>query len=245
MWKVLLKIFAGCLLTAIVASIFSTIVPWVVLFVMSMLDQEPSPVTLIIISAVTAAVVSVFWLIGASTIKWFNWMFCGDDACVKHPPHAVIGMPLVLIAPLALGGCSTWLGWTNYEYIVSVITDTQNFLYCTLLFLFPALTVSQICCVFAVAIHYGIWQICPHCGRMFCIEHHLTDNCNVTEIKYKTKTRKETVGSISYKGKKLADIEGDVTRVRKETTNTEYDDYTGYCVHCGHKHRKGSKISIS
>lgn len=242
--KILFKIFAGCLLTAVVATIVSVILPWAVLFVMSMIGKEPAPITLIIVAAATSAVVSAFWLIGASAIKWFNWMFCGEKACVKHPPHAAIGMPLVIFAPLALGGCAAWLGWTYYGEIVSVIESSQNFHYFTLLFLPPALTVSQICCLFAVAIHYGVWQICPRCGRMFCIGHSLTEYRDVTDTKYKKKTRKEKVGSISYKGKKIADVEANVTRIQKETTNTEYEDFKGYCTHCGREHRKGSKISI-
>lgn len=75
---------------------------------------------------------------------------------------------------------------------------------------------------------------CSSCGHMFCnIKGSAAGSRSQTYTQGKTETRREQVGSLSYRGEKIADVYGDVhshsyREVKKTTTRYNYD-----CRWCG------------
>ncbi len=260
MIRIFFKNLFRSILTSIIVAIVTIIVTIIITAAAELIGEmiatlqnkpdtfEITPLANVIIDSIVAAVASFLWFsIGMVTGEWF---FSGVNDCVKRPPHAFFGVLMLLIIPVLIGGASAYMMYTGYGKLISAMeaaTQRDEFLniYLLLFELFPAVTVSQVMYFFAMLIHYKGCQICKKCGRMFCISYGYTGHSTYKETKYKTKTSKETVGSISAGGTKIADVTANVTRGHYETTTTSTDHYKGRCIRCGDDSYSNSTTTYS
>lgn len=241
MVKIFFKNFFRSLLTSLVIAIVGGIVSIIITLLAAFIGEiteafEVTPTAILVITIIVAAVASFLWFAIASVSG--EWFFSGEEDYVDKPPHAVVGILLLLLINVLIGGAAVYMMISGYERLITLIeaaSQKQQFLnpYLLLFVLFPTVAVSQVMYFFAIMIHYGSWQICFKCGRMFCISYSYTGYHSSQKTKYKTKTRKEKIGSVSAGGVKIADVSANVTRGHYETTTADVTHYNGRCVRCG------------
>ncbi len=233
MAKIFFKNLGISLLTTIVVMLIAGFIcMFVILISQELLRIEMSVLAIMITDGILSLVVSVVWLGVAAGLNW-DWFYSGEDDCCKKPPHLIVGFLLLLLIPLIFGGTSALMAYTGYEKLVSAvkISDNYNFL----LLLFPAVTVSQLSHFIVKIYHYGAWQMCWHCGRMFCFDYHYTGSKSWDETSYKTYKTKENVGSIYAGDRKIMDVKGNVSHGYRETWHYNQSSYTGVCRRCNNE----------
>lgn len=200
---------------------------------LSIIDLSVS--ALMIIDGILAVIVSGIWFL----VAWrWDWFFSGKDDHCEHPPFAIFGFLLFLIIFLLFGGVAVYCSVTGYDKLVAAVVKDEDYKFLTVLF--PGVAASQACYFLIMIVHYGKWQMCWQCGRMFCFEYVCTGSREWDIVKYKTSTSKENVGSISIGDRKIMDVSANVTRGHYETTHLQSSDYEGSCRHCGNSISRSS-----
>lgn len=247
MFKIFLKNFFRALLTAVVVALVAGVLTIIITVVAELVGEmvaelqkkadtfEVTAMAFLIIDCVAAAIVSFLWF-ALMSVKG-NWFFSGANDCVKHPPIVIFGILLIIVVPLAIAGVCGWMLYTGYDRLIAGIAAASGeenpfTIHMVLLAVLPAVAVSQLGFAIAMTVHYKGCQIC-RCGRMFCIDYNLTDVSSYSKTKYKTKTTREKVGTISAGDTKIADVTADVTRGHYETTTITHNHYDGRCIKCG------------
>lgn len=230
--------FLTTILVTFVAGFFSMLV---IVICQELLKINLSVLTIMIIDGSLALVASFVWLGVAAGLNW-GWFFGGENDRCRKPPHIIVGFLSLFIIPFIFAGTSVLFACTGYEELVLVTANNDNYNF--LVILFPAVTVSQILYFLAIIIHYCKWQVCWHCGRIFCFDYSYTGSTSWTETSYKTYKTKENLGSIYAGDRKIMDVEGNVSHGYSETRHYKENCYTGTCSCCDCK-KYNSKLFSS